>query len=110
MSDIATPRRALLARILEGDGRAAREERRAAFANSGLAEPLRTLVDKVAKHAYKVTDEDMEAARRSGLSEDQIFELVVCAALGQATRQTDAALAALEAARGRSEHAPRGSR
>ena len=110
MSDIANGRRALLARILEGDGTTSHENRRAAFANSGFGEPLRTLVDKVAKHAYKVTDEDIEAARRSGLSEDQIFELVVCAALGQATRQHDAALAALEAAMERSESAPRGTR
>jgi AhpD family alkylhydroperoxidase len=35
-------------------------------------------------------------ATASGLSEDQIFEIVVCAAVGQATRQYDAALAALE--------------
>jgi hypothetical protein len=34
----------------------------------------------------------------SGLSEDQIFEIVVCAAVGQATRQYDTAFAALEAA------------
>jgi hypothetical protein len=31
----------------------------------------------------------------SGLGEDQIFELVVCAAIGQATRQYQSALGAL---------------
>ena len=49
-----------------------------------------------AKHAYKVTNEDLAAARASGLSEDQIFEIVVCGAArprGSTTR-----LAALEAA------------
>ena len=66
-----------------------------------LAEPLRTLIDKVAKHAYKVTDEDIAGVRASGLSEDQIFEIVVCAAIGQATRQYDTALAALEAVTGK---------
>jgi hypothetical protein len=40
---------------------------------------------------------DIAAARASGLSEDQIFETVVCAAVGQATRQYDTALAALKA-------------
>jgi alkylhydroperoxidase family enzyme len=98
MSDITQARRAVVARILEGDGTAARAQRRAAFDNAGLAEPLRTLIDKVAKHAYKVTDEDIAATRASGLSEDQIFEIVICAAVGQATRQYDTALAALEAA------------
>lgn len=95
MSDITEARKALVARILEGDGKASRAQRRAAFDNAGLAEPLTMLIDKVVKHAYKVTDEDIAAARASGLSEDQIFELVVCAAVGQATRQFDTARAAL---------------
>ncbi len=98
MSDITRAHKALVARILEGDGRASHAQRHAAFANAGLAEPLSTLIDKVARHAYKVMDEDIAAARTSGLSEDQIFELVVCAAIGQATRQYDSALAALDAA------------
>jgi alkylhydroperoxidase family enzyme len=95
MSDITQARRDLVARILEGDGRASRAQRRAAFDNAGLAEPLAGLINKVAKQAYKVTDEDISAAKASGLSEDQIFELVVSAAVGQATRQYDTALAAL---------------
>ena len=101
MSDIRQARKALASRILEGDGKASPSERRAAFSNSGLAGPLGTLVDKVARHAYKVTDEDIAAARESGLSEDQIFEVVVCAAIGQATRQYDTALEALAAATGK---------
>jgi hypothetical protein len=95
MSDITQARKDLVARILEGDGRASRAQRRAAFDNAGVAEPLARLIDKVAKQSYKVTDEDITAAKASGLSEDEIFELVVCAAIGQAMRQHDAALAAL---------------
>jgi alkylhydroperoxidase/carboxymuconolactone decarboxylase family protein YurZ len=112
MSDITQARKDLVARILEGDGGASRSRRRAAFDNAGLAEPLAGLINKVAKQAYKVTDEDIAAARASGLTEDQIFELVVCAAIGQATRQYDAALAALEAAteKERSNDAPRDPR
>jgi hypothetical protein len=98
MSDIGQARKALTRRILEGAGKASSSDRRSAFNNSGLAKPLDTLIDKAAKHAYRVTDEDITAAKRSGLSEDQVFEIVVCAAIGQATRQYDAALAALEAA------------
>jgi hypothetical protein len=98
MSDISQARKTLVARILEGDGAASHAQRRAAFDNAGLAEPLGTLIDKVAKHAYKVTDDDIAAARASGLTQDQIFEIVVCAAIGQAARQNDAALTALEAA------------
>ena len=98
MSDIRQARKAVVARILEGEGKASHAQRRAAFDNAGLPEPVSTLIQKVAKKAYKVTDEDFAAAKASGLSEDQIFEIVVCAAIGQATRQYDTALAALTAA------------
>lgn len=100
MADISREHKALVARVLEGDGRASHARRRAAFDNAGLAEPLSTLVGKVATHAFKVTDEDIAAVKASGLSEDVIFELAVCAALGQATRQYEQALAALDAATG----------
>ncbi len=85
-------------RVLEGDGKASHAQRRAAFDNAGLAEPVKTLVNKVAQSAYKITDEDFAAVRASDLSEDEIFELVICAAIGQATRQYERALAALDAA------------
>jgi hypothetical protein len=98
MSNIMQARQALVARILEGDGRASGAQRRGAFENAGLTGPLSTLIGKVAKHAHKVTDDDIAGAKASGLSEDQIFEIVVCAAVGQAIRQHEAALAALAAA------------
>jgi hypothetical protein len=98
MSNISQARKAVVERILEGDGQASQAQRRAAFDNVGLADPIRTLIDKVVRNARTVTDQDVAAARASGLSEDQIFELIVCGAIGQAVRQHDAALAALEAA------------
>jgi hypothetical protein len=101
MSDIGQARQVLVARILEGDGMASRGQRRAAFDNAGIAEPPSTLIEKVTKHAHGVTDADMAAALASGLSKDQVFEIVVCAAIGQATRQYDTALAALDAATGK---------
>ena len=110
MSDIRQARKALVARILNGRGDASPNLRRAAFDNAGLPEPLSTVVEKVAKHAYKVTDDDIAAIRMAGFTDDQIFELVVCAAIGQATRQYEAALAAVEAATGGTAHAPRHSR
>jgi hypothetical protein len=97
MSDITSARRALITRILEGTGMASRAQRRAAFDHTGFAEPLNTLIDKATQRAYQVTDEDIAAAKASGFSEDQIFEIAVCAAIGQAARQHDTALAALEA-------------
>ena len=100
----------LVARILEGPGRATQSDRRAAFANVVQGEPLRTLIDKVAQRPTQVSDEDIAAVKASGLSEDEIFELVVCAAVGQATRQYYTALQALAEATGgdgRAGHAAR---
>jgi hypothetical protein len=98
MSDITKARKALVMRILEGDGAASRAQRRAAFDHTGFAEPVNTLIGKVTQQACGVTDEDIAAAKTSGLSEDQIFEIIVCAAIGQAARHHDTALAALDAA------------
>ncbi|MHB8417840.1 MAG: hypothetical protein ACYDCL_07180 [Myxococcales bacterium] len=107
MSDISKARQALVARVLEGGGQASIAQRRAAFDGAPeLPEPVATLIRKVAQHAHEVADEDVAAVRKSGLSEDQIFELVVCAAIGQANRQYDSALAALDAATGKDGHAP----
>jgi hypothetical protein len=89
---------ALVTRILEGDGHASHAQRHAAFDNAGLVAPLRTLVDKVAMQPTWVTDDDIAAVKAAGLSEDQVFELVVCAAVGQATRQYETALEALAVA------------
>ena|ERR1700704_2766056 len=96
----ATPaaHQALVTRVLEGEGRASRVQRRAAFDNSLLEEPLHRLVSKVAERPTQISDADVTAVKGSGVSEDQIFELVVCAAIGQATRQYQSALEALAAA------------
>ncbi len=98
MSEVRPLQRALVERILADAGSAPRNLRRAAFENDGLDEPIRTLVAKVAYSAYKLTDDDIAAARASGLTENQIYEIVVCAAAGQASRQYESGLAALDAA------------
>jgi hypothetical protein len=87
--------RALVARVLEGDGRASQAQRLAAFNDAVDGEPLRTLIGKVRRQPTRITDQDIAAVKASGVPEDEVFELVVCAALGQATRQYDTALAAL---------------
>ncbi|MFP5284306.1 MAG: hypothetical protein ACLGI9_01060 [Thermoanaerobaculia bacterium] len=56
---------------------------------------LRPYLEKVAHQAYRVTDEDIQALRRAGLSEDQIFEATVAAALGAGLERLRAGLAAL---------------
>jgi hypothetical protein len=63
MSIIAQARKALLTRVLGGDGKASRALRRAAFDNTGLARPVGVLIDKVVKNAYRITDEDIDTAK-----------------------------------------------
>lgn len=64
---------------------------------SGRAVPpaLAEYIDKVARHAYKITDEDVEALKRAGLSEDEIFEATVSAALGAGLKRLRAGLDSL---------------
>jgi hypothetical protein len=100
MTNVKRLRAALIERVLSGEGRLSTELRRAAFDNAGLTGPLGALIEKVAHSAPQTTDEDFAAARASGLTEDQLFEVVVCAAIGQAARQQDQALAALASAAG----------
>jgi alkylhydroperoxidase family enzyme len=85
-------------RALKGPGSSRQEARLAAFENQGPDAAVRALIDKIARRAWTVTDADVVAAKAEGVSEDEIFELTVCAAYGQATRQLNAALAALDEA------------
>lgn len=87
--------RALQDRILNGEGRASPEQRARAFGNTGLSQPLDGLLGKVATRPAQVTEADFAAARAAGFSEDELFELVICAAVGQSARLYDAGLAAL---------------
>jgi alkylhydroperoxidase family enzyme len=98
MANIMTARKAVITRVLDGEGRTPRDQRRAAFANKDVPEPVRELIDKVAKRAHTIVDADIAAAKAAGLTEDQLFELIIAAAIGQASRQYDGALAALAAA------------
>ena len=40
------------------------------------------LVDKVARHAYRIADEDLEAARAEGWTDHELFDVVVATAVG----------------------------
>ena len=91
-------RERVLQRALNGHGVDPAGARRAAFENPGVDERARRLVDKLANNAWKVTSDDVASTKAAGISEDEIFEMTVCAALGQATRQIDSAMRALDLA------------
>jgi len=92
--------RALVDRILNGPGRTTPGQRAGAFNNADLAPPVHALIHKVAMTPTRVTDTDFAAARAAGFSDDQLFELVVSAAVGQSARLYEAGLAALAEATG----------
>ena len=100
MADTMRARERAIERALNGPGKASAAHRRAAYDNNkaGLPAEVGALVEKVARSAAKITDDDVEAAKRAGVSEDELFELSICAALGQAMRQLDAAYGAIVAA------------
>lgn len=64
-------------------------------ATGEIPEALRIYVDKVARHAYKVTDRDVEELKAAGYSEDAIFEITLSAALGAGVSRLERGLAAL---------------
>ncbi|HEY1653459.1 MAG TPA: hypothetical protein VGG09_16350 [Acidimicrobiales bacterium] len=89
---------ALVDRILHGAGHASPERRTSAFNNEHTPDSLGDLIDKVAACSAQITDADFAGAAAAGFGDDGLFELVICAAVGQANRQYEAALAALAAA------------
>lgn len=60
-----------------------------------VPDALKTYVDKVARHAYTVTEDDLEELKRAGYSEDAIFEITLSAALGAGMARLERGLAAL---------------
>jgi len=84
-----TLRRAVEERSAQLGGRSTAKE-------SHIPPELAIYVDKVAQHAYKTTDEDIEALRKAGYSEDAIFEITLSTALGAGIARLERGLAALK--------------
>jgi hypothetical protein len=64
-----------------------------------LPDKLVAFVERVARAAWQVTDEQVEALRASGVDEDTIFEVTIAASLGAGLGRYQVALRAIEAAR-----------
>ena len=56
---------------------------------------MQPYLDKVRRHAYEVTDADVEALKRDGFSEDEIFEHTVSAAVAAGLERLEAGLRVL---------------
>ena len=83
--------------VLDGPGETDPALRHAAADDAGLPADLQPLVDKIHRHAYKVTDDDMSRAQQY-YGDDRMFEIVVSAALGASRKRLMAGLDALRKA------------
>lgn len=81
--------------VLDGPGESTRELRRAMARNQGVPDDLQPIVEKIHRHAYKVTDDDV-GRLQAAHGDDAAFEIIVSAALGASRKRLMAALAALE--------------
>jgi alkylhydroperoxidase family enzyme len=93
----AGDRDAVLRSVLDGPGETDPSLRYAAAEGVGVPDDLRALVEKVHQHAYRVTDEEI-AALQAKYGDDQLFEIIVSAALGASRQRLMAGLRALEEA------------
>ena len=93
----AGPRDRVLDTVLHGPGQSDPETRNAAAEGSGVPADLQALVDKIHRHAYKVTDDDL-ARPQAKYGDDHMFEIVVSASLGASRQRLVAALEALDEA------------
>ena len=82
-------------RVLQGEGDADPALREAAATGVGVPTDLQPLIDKIHRHAYKVTDEDI-ARVQAKYGDDKMFEIVVSAALGAARKRLALGLEALD--------------
>jgi len=56
---------------------------------------LKSLVEKIWRHAYKITDEDIDSLKVQ-YCEEELFEIIVSASLGASLVRLEAGLKALE--------------
>ena len=76
-----------------------RGKRPGSAARDPLPPALASYLDKVARHAYKVTDAEVESLQASH-SDDTLFELTVAATVGAALHRLERGMAALRGSGG----------
>jgi alkylhydroperoxidase family enzyme len=63
---------------------------------ASLPPDLVPFVEKVTRHAYEITEDDLAALRRAGNSEEAIFEITISTALGAGQARLRRALSVLQ--------------
>ena len=85
----------LVEAVLQAQGATCADARNAAFTGRTDDPALSGYVNDVRRHAYRITDEDVQRLRDDGLNDDAIFELTVAAALGAGDERLQAGLSLL---------------
>lgn len=76
--------------------RVARARGRRGGARPGtLPEALHSYLDKLTRHASKITEEDLAALHQAGYSDDAIYELSIAAAVGAGAARLERGLEAV---------------
>jgi hypothetical protein len=88
---------AIRAAVVDGPGTTTPSVRHAAFGGGEVSGETSAYLGKVRRHAYKVTDADVDALHTAGWPDDAIFELTVATALGAALSRRDRARQAMGA-------------
>lgn len=81
--------------VLGADGALPYATRLALATGRDVPPELERYAEKVARHAYRVTERDLDALRSAGYDEDAIFEITVAVALGVGLHRRDTGLAAV---------------
>ena len=93
----ATIRDDVFRRVLGGPGESQPALRQAVAENESVPPDLQLLVNKIHTRAYQVTDDDV-ARVQAQCGDDELFEIIVSAAVGASRKRLLLALAALEEA------------
>ena len=83
--------------VVSGPGSLAPNIRQAICEGVYSSSPLGTFAQKVAEHAFRVNDDDIQELHRAHYSDDQIFEAAVSAALGAGLYRLERVLAIIRA-------------
>ena len=70
--------------------------RQALISGDDFPSELKPYVEAIQRHAHRITDEMVARLRKRGYTEDEIFEVTVCAAMHEALRRLDIGLSLTE--------------
>lgn len=86
----------LIKTVLESPGVTSPGLRESIFHGKDIPGSLNVYAAKVHRESYKITEDDIRKLISEGCTEDEIFEVTVCAALGASKPELDRGLQALK--------------